>query len=746
MEHPAFEEAGQEPGLEIWTIDKFEPVPIPRKMYGKFYNGDSYIVLKTSGDSSSTLSYDIHFWLGSQSTQDEKGAAAILTITLDDKLGGKAVHHREVQGHETSKFMRYFQPAIRYLEGGNDSGFNEVETNAGAEKRLLKLSGCENMRIEEVPPEASSLTQDHCFILEVDHDIFVLLPDGAKATQRRKIISVANTLRDDYHNGRASIEIIDEFSSDDDYSAFFEALGDGCKDDLVADESSDTYSRSSVSAVYLYKVLLGDEIDLLEINKPFKQSQLTSEDIFILDTPCSGIYIWLGKDLDPDVRKTYNDIAQQYLDIKGYPSWVPITRVSEDMESSVFKQYFHRWDTATTTIRSVKDIAAEIDAGYFSGDADDVEAVARYIGKSAVARGYMPGGDGVFTLYRAGEEPEDITDQETAKLYTSEVYVAKYQYKNDNDEDLTVAYLWLGKDASSDDIEAGIHLLDSIEEESEGPVIHVKLPQGKENKHFLTLFKGNLIILCGDKENEYKCQNFSGSYDDDGIRLFKVEGTKLGEDMRAMQVEERSDNLEIDDVFILETPDVVYLWNGKDSSEKEQEAAKNFASLLFEEKEVTEVNQGDEPDEFWEVLGGAPEEKDSSWKQAASRRANVPPSLSSVTLRANGKLRFEELEEFSQTDLSDDGAFILDTGEELYLWLGKNTPQRVKQARLKIITDYIEDDGLERTAESAVVVTLRQGGEPQTFKNLFTEWDDEYFEKQTSYEDMKNETKAANSK
>lgn len=40
--------------------------------------------------------------------------------------------------------------AIRYLEGGNESGFNEVQTNAGAEKRLLKLSGCDNMRIEEV--------------------------------------------------------------------------------------------------------------------------------------------------------------------------------------------------------------------------------------------------------------------------------------------------------------------------------------------------------------------------------------------------------------------------------------------------------------------------------------------------------------------------------------------------------------------------------------------------------------------
>ncbi|KPJ04550.1 Gelsolin [Papilio xuthus] len=64
------------------------------------------------------------------------------------------------------------------------------------------------------------------------------MPEGAKATQRRKIISVANTLRDDYHNGRATIEIIDDFSSDEDIALFFEALGSGSKDDLVEAEST----------------------------------------------------------------------------------------------------------------------------------------------------------------------------------------------------------------------------------------------------------------------------------------------------------------------------------------------------------------------------------------------------------------------------------------------------------------------------------------------------------------------------
>ncbi|XP_052746032.1 gelsolin [Bicyclus anynana] len=753
MEHPAFEEAGQEPGLEIWTIDKFEPVAIERKLYGKFYNGDSYIVLKTTGDNSSTLSYDVHFWLGSKTSQDKKGAAAILTITLDDQLGGRAVHHREVQGHETSHFLGYFQPAIRYLEGGNESGFNEVETNAGAEKRLLQLSGCENMRIEEVPADASSLTKDHCFILEVEHDIFVLMPDGARATQRRKIISVANSLRDDYHNGRATIEIIDEFSSDEDFEQFFEALGSGSKDDLVDDDSTQMYARENMSAVYFYKVLVGDEIELVQVNKPFRQRQLSSEDVFILDTPCSGVYVWLGRDVDPEVKRSYNSIAQQYLDVKGYPGWVPVTRVSDGAETSTFKQYFHSWDSVKpVTGGSVKSIASQFEAGLFSDDSDDGEAFAKFVGKSAAARSYMPDeGAGDLTIFRAAEEAEDITESqsESPRLYQGEVYVTRYQYKDDNDEDATVVYLWIGEKADDASKEAGLKLVGEIEEELEGNVTIVKIPQGKETKHFLSIFKGNLLIICGSKEEEYKAENFNKSYDDTGVRLFKVEGTKVGVDMRATQVEESANSLEDDDIYILETPSAVYMWNGKESSEQEQEAAKNFVTSLAGDKEVTEINQGDETDEFWEFLGGAPEEKEerSGWKLAANRRVTTPLTLTAVTVRASGKIRFEELPPgFTQKDLSDDGAYILDGGEELYLWLGAAIPERVKAARLKIIEEYIEDDGLDRSVDSAIVVTLKQGREPAIFKQLFPEWEDDLWENQASYEDIKNETKAANSK
>lgn len=35
-------------GLEIWRIENFRPVPVPKSSYGKFFTGDSYVILKVS--------------------------------------------------------------------------------------------------------------------------------------------------------------------------------------------------------------------------------------------------------------------------------------------------------------------------------------------------------------------------------------------------------------------------------------------------------------------------------------------------------------------------------------------------------------------------------------------------------------------------------------------------------------------------------------------------------------------------
>ncbi|KAK3716429.1 hypothetical protein QZH41_008758 [Actinostola sp. cb2023] len=114
----AWQSAGKRVGLQIWRIENFKIKAWPRDDYGKFYDGDSYIILNTyKEDDGDALLYDVHFWIGTNSTQDEYGTAAYKTVELDTFLDDKAVQHREVMGHESDRFKSYFQ-VLTTMKGG----------------------------------------------------------------------------------------------------------------------------------------------------------------------------------------------------------------------------------------------------------------------------------------------------------------------------------------------------------------------------------------------------------------------------------------------------------------------------------------------------------------------------------------------------------------------------------------------------------------------------------------------------
>ena len=94
----------------------------------------------------------MHFWIGSNSSQDEQGAAAALTTQMDDHLKGLPTQYRETEGYESKKFKTYFPGGILIKEGGVHSGFNHVEVNDYTEiRRLLHVKGKKNVIAREVP-------------------------------------------------------------------------------------------------------------------------------------------------------------------------------------------------------------------------------------------------------------------------------------------------------------------------------------------------------------------------------------------------------------------------------------------------------------------------------------------------------------------------------------------------------------------------------------------------------------------
>merc|ERR1719473_2402686 len=122
-------------------------------------------------------------------------------------------------------------------------------------------------------------------------------------------------------------------------------------------------------------------------------------------------------------------------------------------------------------------------------------------------------------------------------------------------------YFWQGRNSTQDEKGASALLAMKMDDELGGAATQVRVVQGKEPSHFLTVFKGSMVIHSGGTASGFKNKADADSYDNDGVNLFHVKGTNAL-NTRAVQVEEVAGSLNSGDAFLLRTPDSVYVWLG----------------------------------------------------------------------------------------------------------------------------------------------------------------------------------------
>ena len=114
--------------------------------------------------------------------------------------------------------------------------------------------------------------------------------------------------------------------------------------------------------------------------------------------------------------------------------------------------------------------------------------------------------------------------------------------------------------------------------------------------------------------------------------------------MRAVQVAEKASSLNSDDVFVLETPSVTYIWNGTASSNEEKSLGVEISRLVSPGRNTVPVAEGEEPDAFWSALGGK--------GPYTTVQPDPVPVLKSrlfhCILSSTGRLRVEEIKPFKQ--------------------------------------------------------------------------------------------------
>jgi gelsolin len=529
---PAFVGAGQKPGKEIWRIEKFCPVKYPVAEYGKFYEGDSYIILITKQQSTSAvLSWDIHFWLGAKTSQDEKGTAAIKAVELDEMLGGVPVQHRETQEHESPLFLSYFPAGIRYLEGGVETGFKHYDPNS-APSRLFQVKGKRNVRVAEVEVNVRSMNKGDCFILDTPKKIYVYVGKFSKRTERLKAIQAANQIRDQDHGGRIKIHVIEPTSSAEDVAEYFKALGGGSRADMAdppADDDDSAFEKQVETVVTLYRV--SDDSGTVKVDKvatrPLKREMLQSQDAFILDFGKSGIYVWIGKKCSKEEKIHSMKTAENFLKQNGYPAWTMIQRVVDSGEPTPFKQYFAVWKEDTTSGKALDKIAGtdSFVAPKIQEVHHDREKLRKLMKNMGKAVGFCPdNGTGKTELWRIEKfELAPVPPEKHGLFFGGDSYVLKYTYKEKMGREKYIIYFWQGTDSTQDEKAASALHAIRLDDQLHGAAVQVRVIQGYEPAHFLRIFKGRMVIFMGGHASGFRNVREHDTYNKNATKLFQIQ-------------------------------------------------------------------------------------------------------------------------------------------------------------------------------------------------------------------------------
>ncbi|XP_066568739.1 gelsolin isoform X1 [Amia ocellicauda] len=721
--HPEFERAGQQPGLQIWRIEKMDLVAVPPNLYGDFFTGDAYLVLNTIKQRSGNLQYDLHFWLGDYCTQDESGAAAIFTVQMDDYLGGKPIQSREVQGFESHTFLGYFKSGIKYMKGGVASGFKHVVTNEVTVQRVLQVKGRRVVRATEVPVSWDSFNQGDCFILDLGAEIYQWCGSKSNRFEKLKATQVAKGIRDNERSGRARVYVCDEGVERE---KMMEVLGpkpdlpEGGSDDIQADASNRKMAK-------LYKVSNagGDmAIALVAAENPFSQSTLESGDCFILDHGSDGkIFVWKGKDANTEERKAAMQAAMEFIKKMGYPKHTQIKILPEMGETPLFKQFFKNWrdlyQTEGLGVAYVSNSIAKIEKVPFDASTlHDSPAM-------AAQHGMVDDGSGEKQIWRIeGSDKVPVDPSTYGQFYGGDSYIILYNYKHGGRQG-HIIYMWQGSDSSQDEIGASAILGAQLDEELGGGPVQVKgarittqvrVIQGKEPAHLMSLFGGQpMVVYKGGTSRD------GGQSAPADTRLFQVRSNSTG-CTRAVEVDSSATNLNSNDAFVLVTPSASFLWVGQGASDAEKKGAQQLTAILG--VSTSELAEGRETDDFWGALGGKAEYRTSS--RLKDRLEAHPPRLFACSNKT-GRFIIEEVPgEMTQDDLATDDVMILDTWEQVFVWIGNEAQEEEKTEAMTSAAQYIKTDPANRDPRTPIV-RIKQGSEPPTFTGWFLGWDHDYW-------------------
>uniref|UniRef100_A0A672LQY7 Advillin-like n=1 Tax=Sinocyclocheilus grahami TaxID=75366 RepID=A0A672LQY7_SINGR len=644
--------------------------------------------------------YDVHYWIGSVSTLDEQGAAAVYAIQLDEFLGSSPVQHREVQHHESSIFCGYFKQGIIYKSGGVSSGMNHVETNTYNIQRLLHVKGKRKVTGTEVEMSWNSFDTGSVFLLDLGKTLLQWNGPESNKQERLKGMMLAKDIRDRERGGRPEIGVIEgdaEANSPSSMEVMVSILGE---------RPSKLMSTSPLTNLELCSVSdANGAMNITEIaTSPLTQDMLNHDDCYILDQGGMSIFVWKGKMANKAERQA------EFIKMKGYPLTTKVEAISDGGESALFKQLFKSWtvreQTAglgrTHTVGRVADVTQEKFDAARMHVMPDVAAQERLVDD----------GSGQKQVWRIENlEMVEVEPEMHGYFYGGDCYLILYSY-DVNGRNSYILYMWKGRHASQDEVTASAYQAVTLDQQYGGQPVQVRVSMGKEPRHFMAIFRGKMVIFEGGTSRK------SAPEPEPPVRLFQIYGSHPT-NSKAIEVPALVASLNSNDVFLLKSQNGIYLWYGKGSSGDERAMAKEVASFIGRGSSEEIMAEGQEPDEFWEILGGkGPYASDRRLQQVT---LDHQPRLFECSNKT-GQFIATEVTQFTQDDLREDDVMLLDTWDQVFLWIGTEANEVERKESVTTCQEFLRTHPGSRDPDTPVIM-VKQGFEPPTFTGWFTAWD-----------------------
>jgi len=706
-------------GLTLWRVEDMKPVMRP--VDGCLYSGDSYILLHTQRTSSGARKQDIHFWLGSASSQDEVGAAAILAVELDGALGGSPTIFREVERQESEEFLQLFSAAggVKYKAGGVKSGFAKVPPASEAEPQLLRVSGKRAVRITEESTSASSLNSSDCFVLDLGDRLIQWNGGRAKSKTKLCALKLALQHRDEMHGGKTEVETLEEGdTSSPAAAAFFKALG--CSEPAslsipaAADGGSDVGEEQPAA---LYQAQEGGDFKQLAASSP-SAAQLEPSGLLVLDAGRT-VYAWLGSRAGPELRNRAIGMATKFAAERKGGRAPSVQLVKSGLEPPIFRQYFADWSKVMVSSTPTPPSASK------AAPTPEKQDLGSLLDGAASAELDVPSpedGVGELTVWLVRDfDLAAWPEARYGEFFAGDSFVVLHSFDLKGSR-RNVVFFWQGRDSGVEEKGAAALLAKKVDDDLNGDAVQVRVMQNKEPAQFLKLFQGTMVVRLGDAPAELGATAAQSE-----AQLFHCKGSAVA-DVRAVQVPLQPDTAMFScDAYVLADPasSTAYSWLGKGASAAECAAAYAVASRLAAAGggwATKQVDEGGEPAAFWAALGG---EKSVRMKHVDDSQEADSRLFQLSDARTGGQqLWFEEVHNFAQDDLAADDVMLLDAGAELYLWVGPEASDN-ERARASDSAAAFLKAAAERSGRSAGVpiTQVTAGSEPAEFTGHFVGWD-----------------------